>query len=182
MLLERMMRAAKLDSNLYEEVEHNNTLTSQAATVVGIVAVCQGIGGAIGAAMARDGSGPSTVIVALLGGIVAAFIGWVLWAYITYWVGTTFFKGTATPGEMLRTLGFAQTPGVLGILGFIPILGGIIGLIGSILTLVAGIVAIRQALDFTTGKAIMTALVGWLALMLVAIVFGLLFGVGRAIF
>ncbi len=182
MLFERMMRAAKLDSTLYEEVEHNNTLTGQAATVVAIVAVCQGIGGALGAATSRDGGGAGTAIVALLGGIVAAFVGWVLWAYITYWVGTTFFKGAATPGEMLRTLGFAQTPGVLGILGFIPILGGIVGLLGSILTLVAGIVAIRQALDFTTGKAIMTALVGWLALMLVAIVFGLIFGVGRAIF
>ncbi len=181
MLFERMMRAAKLDSNLYEEVEANTTLTGQAATVVGIVAVCQGIGGALGAATGREG-GAGLAIGALLGGIVAAFIGWVIWSYITYWVGTTFFKGTATPGEMLRTLGFAQTPGVLGIFGFIPVLGGIIGFIGSILTLIAGIVAIRQALDLDTGKAVMTAIVGWLALLAVAIIIGLITGVGRLLF
>jgi hypothetical protein len=33
--------------------------------------------------------------------------------------------------------------------------------------LVAGIIAIRQALDFSTGKAIATALLGWLAMVLV---------------
>ena len=185
MLFERMMRAARLDSTVYEEVEANTQLTSQAATVVVIVALCQGIGGAIAVAMGRQGDAGGA-IGALLGGLVAALLGWVIWSYITYFIGTKVFNGTATPGEMLRTLGFAQTPGVLGILGFIPFLGVLIGLAASTLTLIAGIQAIRQALDFTTGKAILTAIVGWIALIALTIMFAILTGgaalLGRAMF
>ncbi|MBA2446663.1 MAG: YIP1 family protein [Chloroflexi bacterium] len=173
MLFERMMRAARLDSNLYEEVEADRSLTSQAATVVAIVAVCQGIGSGIRAANTPGGG---NAIGALVGALIGAFVGWVIWSYITYWIGTSMFHGTATPGELLRTLGFAQTPGVLGILGFIPFLGGVLGFAGAVLSLVAGIVAIRQALDVTTGKAVLTALVGWLALMLITIVIGAITG------
>ena len=166
MLFERMMRAARLDVSLYEEVEADNTATSQAATVVAIVAGCQGIGSAIGAAMNREGGQPA---MALVGAVIAAFVGWVIWSYTTYFIGTRVFNGTATPGEMLRTIGFAQTPGVFGILGFIPCLGSLIGLAAGIWALVAGVIAIRQALDFDTGKAILTAIIGW-ALWLVATV------------
>jgi hypothetical protein len=175
MLFERMMRAARLDVSLYEEVEANTALTSQAATVVAIVAVCQGVGGAIGAAMSQDAGGTNP-IVALVLGIAGAFIGWVVWSYITYWVGTGLFGGTATPGEMLRTLGFAQTPGVLGILGFVPCLGAIAGLVGAIWALVAGVIAVRQALDFTTGKAIMTVIIGWIVVFVITMVLALFTG------
>src|SRR5438067_3379003 len=105
---------------LYEEVEADLTATSQAATVVGIVAVCSGLGSGIGQIMAGNAG---AAVLGFIGGIIMAFIGWIAWAYITFWVGTSIFKGTATPGEMLRTIGFAQTPGVLSILVFIPILG-----------------------------------------------------------
>jgi hypothetical protein len=183
MLFERMMRAARLDASLYEEVEANRTLTSQAATVVAIVAVCQGLGSAIGAANAR---GTGAAFTALILGVIGAFIGWVVWSYITYWVGTSMFHGTATPGEMLRTLGFAHTPGVLGIFAFIPLVGGILGLVGAVLTLVAGIVAIRQGLDFTTGKAILTAIIGWVVLLAISLAIAVFTGgvalLGRALF
>ena len=111
MLLERMMRAARLDANLFEEVEADLSATSQAATVVGIVALCGGLGNGIahGDGRARPDS-PSS---AFVGGIVMAFVSWIAWSYITYFVGTSLFKGQATPGELLRTVGFAQTPGCL---------------------------------------------------------------------
>ena len=181
MLLERMMRAARLDTSLYEEVEANTSLTSQAATVVVIVAVCQGIGGAIAAATAPPQAGAGNPIVVLIVGLLGALFGWVVWSYITYFIGTSIFKGAATPGEMLRTIGFAQTPGVLGILGFIPFLGGIAGLVAGIWTLIAGVIAIRQALDFSTGKAVLTALVGWLALVIITVMLAVVFGVGNAL-
>ena len=172
-MLDRMIRAARLDVSLYEEVEANTSLTSQAATVVVIAAVCQGIGTFIAATRNPEAGNP---ILGLVGGLIAALIGWVVWSYVTYWIGTSVFGGTATPGEMLRTIGFAQSPQVLNILSFIPILGAIISLVVGIWVLVAGVVAVRQALDFTTGKAIMTTIIGWLALMvltcLVATVFG----------
>jgi hypothetical protein len=169
MLFERMMRAARLDSNLFEEVEADLSATSQAATVVGIVALCGGIGGAINLAMQGQ---TGLAVIAFIGGIIMAFVGWVAWSYITYWVGTSIFKGQATPGELLRTVGFAQTPGVLNILSFIPVVGGIVSLVTGIWALVAGIIALRQALDITTGQAVITAIIGAIPMFLLYCLFG----------
>ena len=178
MLFDRMMRAARLDSNLYEEVEADQSATSQAATVVGIAAVCGAIGS--GVALITQGNTSQAILVIILG-ILGAFLGWVLWSYITYWIGTSIFKGTATPGEMLRTIGFAQSPGVLNILAFIPVLGGIVSLIVGIWSLVAGVIALRQALDISTGQAVITAIIGFIPMMLVYCLIGSIVGGGTAL-
>jgi hypothetical protein len=178
MLFERMMRAARLDSSLFEEVEADLNATSQAATVVGIVALCSGLGSAISLAMAGQ---TGTAVLAFIGGIVMSFIGWIAWSYITYWIGTSMFKGQATPGELLRTIGFAQTPGVLSILSFIPILGGIVGLVVFVWMIVAGVIALRQALDITTGQAVITAIVGFIPMFLIYCLIGAVIGGGSAL-
>jgi len=162
-LVDRMVRAARLDVNLYEEVEADLTATSQAATVVGIVAICGGIGNGVAQAIAGH---PGAAVGLFIYQIIVAFVAWIAWSYITFWVGTSIFKGTATPGEMLRTIGFAQTPGVLNIVAFIPVLGGFIGFVAGIWALISGIIAIRQALDITTGQAVITAIIGAIPLFL----------------
>lgn len=164
-LTERMRGAAFLEIPVYEEVEHDTTATSQAAVVVGIVAVAS----AIGSASAGGGG--------IVSGLVGAYLGWLAWSAVTYLIGTRFFGGTATWGELLRTIGFAQSPGVLNVLAIVPILGGLVRLGVFFWLLACGIVAIRQALDFGTGKAILTALLGWAAMVLVSLLFALLLGV-----
>lgn len=155
----RMVGAATFDIATYEEVEHDSTATGQAAIVVGIVAVCAAIGG-----IGEGGAG-------IIGGLISAYVGWLVWAGITYLIGDKLLGGTATWGELLRTLGFAQTPGVLRVFGFIPVLGWIAAVAAGIWMLITGIVAIRQALDFSTGKAILTALLGVIAYVIVAALF-----------
>ena len=147
---DRMRGAAMLDIATYEEVEHDDNLTTQAAMVVLIAAVARGIGG--------FNQGENGIIV----GVVAALFSWLVWAGITYLIGDKLLKGTATWGELLRTLGYAQAPAVLLIFGFVPVLGNVLGAVVGIWLLVTGIVAIRQALDFDTGKAVLTAFLGWL--------------------
>jgi hypothetical protein len=180
MLLRRMIRAARLDPALYEEVEADTRLTSQAARVVAIVAVGQGLSSVLAALMA-GASSVSQVIPTLVLAISGPFIGWLVWSSTAYWIGTSLFNRTATLGEMFRTLGFAQAPGVLGSLAFIPILGGLVGFIGGIWVLVAGIVAIRRGLDFTPGKALVTAIVGWLIWWMVLVGLILAFGMGAMV-
>jgi hypothetical protein len=157
-MIERMIRAARLDSNLFEEVEHDSSATAQAALVVVIVAIASAISVAIGLAFSDRGSVMNGVISVL----VSAIVGWVIWSYITYFVGTRLFAGTATPGELLRTIGFAQSPGVLNVIGFIPCIGWIVTAVVAVWTLIAGVIAVRQALDFGTGQAIATVAIGWL--------------------
>lgn len=162
-LTDRMLRAARLDANLYEEVERDHNATGQAATVVLIAAVAGAIGGLLG------GGGLGAIV-----GIVGTFVGWIVWSLLTYWVGSTFFataQTRVTPGEMLRTIGFAYTPSVLLILAFVPILGALLVVIVAIWQLIAGVIAVRQAMDFTTGRAIGTVIVGWLINAIITAVF-----------
>ena len=163
-MVDRMKGAAMLEVGVYEEVEADTTATSQAAGVVAIVAVCSAIG--------SWNAGLSGMI----GGLIGAFIAWLIWAGVTYLIGDKVLGGTATWGELLRTLGFAQSPGVLYILAFIPLLGWVVRFGVAVWVLVAGVIAIRQALDFSTGKAVLTAVLGWVAMVILGVLVGGLFG------
>jgi hypothetical protein len=182
-LVDRMMRAAKLQVPLYEEVEADTTATSQALTVVVIVAVASAIGQALAATIGGQAAG--TLVGRLIGGLLNALIGWAIWSYVIYFVGTRFFGGTATYGELLRTIGFAETPLILLVLGFIPILGGIIGLVAFVWWLIASFIATRQALDVDNTKTFFAILVGFIALVIVLAIIGtilaLIFGAGVAV-
>jgi hypothetical protein len=163
---DRLIRAARLDVSLYEEVERDERATAQALAVVVLAALATGIG-------ARGG------LVGLVAGVVASLIGWYLWSALTYWIGTRLLPEPTTQstlGELLRTIGFAQSPGILRVLGILPGLDVIVALATAVWMLVAAVVAIRQALDYqSTGRAVLVVIVGWLAqLALLALVFAVL--------
>lgn len=149
-LTERMRGAAALDIETFEAVEADQNATGQAATVVMIVAACEAIGSA--------GVGPIAAGWAALMSLIA----WVVWAGVTYVVGDKIFGGTATWGEVMRTTGFAQAPGVLFLLGVLPLVGAPISLVVSIWILVAAFIGLRQALDIGNGKTFLTVLIGGL--------------------
>jgi len=169
-MFDRMQSAAMLDIPTYEEVEADESATGQAGMVVLIGALSSAIGGIGG------GLGGALV------GMVMALVGWFLYAGVTYFIGTSLFKGTATWGEVLRTTGFAQAPNALLILGIIPLLGGLIRIVISIWVLVCVVIGIRQALDIETGPAIATgclaAIVIWAVMAAVTL---LLLGTGAVL-
>lgn len=151
-LIGRMVGAAQLNPNTYEDVERDRSATGQAAQVVVIVGVAQAIAMLL-----------SLSILGAVWAVPSVLIGWVVWSYITYFVGVKLFATQNTrvsPGEMLRTLGFAHTPLLLGVFAFIPFIGWMAALVGAIWALVAGVIAVRQAMDFDTGRAVLTVLVG----------------------
>mgnify|MGYP001077808396 CR=1 FL=1 len=178
-LISRMIRAAKLEVNLYEEVEADTTANGQALRAVVLVSLATGIGTGIAG---LSNMGGLWFIWGLFIGLIGSILGWLAWSFITYFIGTTIFKGpetSATWGELLRTIGFSNSPGVLRLLSFIPFLGGIIVFVASVWSLIAGVIAVRQALDFSTGRAIGTCIVGWLVYMLILfLVSTFLLGVG----
>ncbi len=143
----RMIGAAMLDVPTYEAVEHDTTLTGQAAAVVVLGAIAAGIGTS------------DTVI----GGTIGSLIGWFFMAGTIYLIGTRLFGGTATWGEVLRTMGFASSPSILLVLAVIPFFGWLIQVVAGLWALAAAVVAIRQALDVSTGKAILTGILGVLS-------------------
>lgn len=164
---ERMIGAAKLDAKTYEEVEHDQTAIGQAMAVVALSVVASGIGSA--------GMGG---IRGLVGGVIAALIGWAVWAGIIYLVGTQAMPEPQTKadlGQVLRAIGFASSPGLLNVLGIVPVFGGLIRVAVALWQLAATVVAVRQALDYkTTGKAVVVCILGFIAYVAVATFLGAL--------
>lgn len=170
-LFDRMIRAARLDVSLYEEVEVDEGATTQALIVVILSSICAGIGTAIWEAMM--GHGPGRIGLGLVEGLISALVFWFIWSFVTYFIGTKVFGGRASFGELLRTIGFSNSPGVLLFFSFIPILGGLISFAVWIWQLMSMVVAVRQALDFTTGKAILTCIVGLIAAIILLVIIGI---------
>lgn len=146
-MVQRMIGAAFLDIQTFEEVEHDTAATGQAAAVVALMAFCQAVGGSGGGLLSALGAG------------LLALGSWAVFAGITYLVGEEIFEGRATWGEVLRTLGFAQAPGVLYLFDVIPVFGLFLSLFVSVWVLVAAFIGIRQALDIGNGKTFLTILV-----------------------
>jgi len=153
---DRIIGAAKLDVNVYEEVEADKTAMGQAMNVVVLSSLAAGIG-----SIGRAGFGGG-----ILFGTIAALIGWYVWAFITYYVGTKLLPEPQTKadhGELLRTLGFASSPGLIRIFGIIPGVTEIVYLIASIWMLIAMVIAVRQALDYqSTMRAVGVCIIGWI--------------------
>lgn len=168
MLLNRIIGVFKLDSQTFEQIEADQSATSQAAIVVLIVALLSGLGSGFLATSMGSGS----FLGSFFGSFISTFIGWAVWSAVTYFVGTSFFGGRADMGEMLRVIGFAYAPQVLSI---IPCIGAILGLVW---TLAAGFVAVRQGLDLDNTKAALTIIIGFVAYIIVAVIIGLIFGGG----
>ena len=149
----RVLLAAKLNANVYEEVEADPTAMNQAVTVVALSSVAAGIGSMQGG------------VAGIFLGTIMALVGWLIWSYLTYLIGTRLLpepQTRANYGELLRTIGFSSAPGMIRILGIIPGLMTITFLVGGIWMLIAMVVAVRQALDYqSTWRAIGVCLIGW---------------------
>ena len=172
---DRIIRAAKLDVNLYEEVEADKGALGQAMGVVVLSSIAAGIG-----SIARGGFN------GILFGTIAALIGWYVWAYLTYFIGTKFLpepQTKADPGELLRTIGFSSSPGLIRVLGIIPGLGGMVFLVASIWMLAAMIIAVRQALDYkSTLRAVGVCVIGWFVQVLILmLLFSILGGAAKPV-
>ena len=169
---DRLLRAAKLDADLYEEVEADKSAMPQAMGVVVLSSVSAGIG-AIGTGVAGPG---------ILMGIIASLVGWYIWAFLTYFIGTKLLPEPQTHadlGELLRTIGFSSSPGLIRILGIIPGLGAVVFSVASIWMLVAMVIAVRQALDYkSTWRAVGVCAIGWVIQMVIFMILFSFFGGG----
>jgi hypothetical protein len=149
---QRVTGVLKLQASTFEEIEADRSATGQAVAVVLVATVAAGIGaGFFGRDVVRE--------------MLAALIGWVMWAGVTYLIGGRLLPepGTHTDmGELLRVIGFSYAPNVFAIFAFIPILGGVVRVVVAFWLLAATILAVRQALDYkSTGRAVAVVLIGW---------------------
>ncbi len=154
-MVDRMIRAAKLDAQLYEEVEADKGSLGQAMGVVVLSSIAAGVG-----------SGGFGGFSGFFIGTVGALIGWFIWAALTYFIGTKILPEPTTRadvGELLRTTGFSSSPGLIRVFGLVPGITGIVFLISGVWMLAAMIIAVRQALDYqSTFRAVGVCIIGWI--------------------
>ncbi len=162
----RMIGAATLKADIYEEVEADKGAMGQALGVVVLSSLAAGIG--IGASK----GGPSAVIV----GLIMALAGWFIWAFLAYIIGTKLLPEADTRsdmGELLRTIGFSSAPGLIRIFALIPGLTEFVFFVSSLWMFAAMVVGVRQALDYkSTWRAVAVCFIGWTVQVLV---FGAMF-------
>lgn len=167
----RMKGAALLDANTYEEVEADPRSMAQALLIVAaacaVAAVSRFLLGT------EEGIPHGRLVFQVWLSLLEPLALWLGGSVFAYMVGATFFRGPETETdfrEVLRTSGFAFTPALLRLFLCVrpPWLGLSIDLAARLWTFAAVVVAIRQALDFTTPRAIGTvgiaALLLWLLL------------------
>ncbi len=150
-----------LDPEVYEEVEADPSATFSAALVVVLSALAAGIG---------------SIFTAGVFGLIAyslfALFAWYVWAFSCYYIGTRLlpeYETEADHGQLLRTMGFAAAPGLIRVLGVIPGVGGLIFTLAGIWMLIATVIAVRQALDYSsTLRAVAVSTLGWIVYAAVA--------------
>ncbi|HZM95836.1 MAG TPA: YIP1 family protein [Vicinamibacterales bacterium] len=144
-----------LDVKTFEEIESDTNANLQAFLVVVGASVAAGVG-----------AGVRLGVTGLLRETFGALIGWVMWAAVTWVIGSKLLPEPQTRtdmGELLRVIGYAYAPNLFGFFAFIPALGVVISTLVAFWLLAATILAVRQALDYvSTWRAAAVVLIGWL--------------------
>jgi hypothetical protein len=153
-LTSRLIGSAQLNAQSYEEVETDPSASVQALVVV----LLSSLAAALGAGIRDLGSTLTLLFVAIL--------SWIIWVLLTLIIGTHLLpeeKTRANFGQLLRTTGFSSTPGILRIFGLVPFVGHLIFAAATIWMLFSFVIAVRQALDYTsTARAVAVCLLGWI--------------------
>jgi hypothetical protein len=172
---DRIRGALMLDRRTYRDVEQDTDATGQAAITVALAALASGIGAIVG----------QNVVGNTIGVIVSSVLQWIVFSFVAYFVGTSLFsheRTSVTPGQVLRTIGFAQAPKFFAVLGIVPILGWIVGVVVFFWFIAAAIVALQEAFEFDTGRAVGTGIVALIGIIIVDIALAIVFGISSALF
>ena len=155
---QRVVGALKLDANTFEDIERDPTAIRQAVGIIALAALASNLG-----QIWRLGIG------SMLIGVCSSLISYMLWAVVVWLAGTKLMPEPATKAdfaETFRTIAFAASPGLIGVVTIVPFLGWMLMLLLTpvilIWSLAAMVVAVRQVLDYSdTFKAVVVVLIGF---------------------
>lgn len=150
-----------LDEDFYNRAEVDGSLTRQAAVVVVVASAFGGVGSAV----AQD----TSIVASVVGGAIAGVIGWLLWSWAAWKIGTLVFGGQTTFGSMVRVIGFAFTPFLIGVVPWL-------GFPAAVWVLFASLMAVREGLNIDTTRALGTVAVGWVIWLGITVLLNLVLG------
>ncbi|MGD9092644.1 MAG: YIP1 family protein [Anaerolineales bacterium] len=176
MLTQRIIGAFTFRKEVYAEVEQDASFTSTVWILVAVVAFLNQLGSN------ASGNFVNWLLGALVGTIFAV-LGFAVGALVINWLGRAVFNADVTFNEMVRTLGLAYVWNVVGFLGILSAfsvalqcLVAPLMVIGAILMIIAWFIAAKEALDLEWLQTIVTVFLGWIALIIVMAIAGVVLG------
>lgn len=152
-----ILRAATFDRSVYGELRDRPEATFSALAIAVSVAIALSLG--------LRGSdrlelGGSTVLTAAWRANFIV-IAWLVWAWESVVIGRYALGGNASVQQLLRSLGFAMSPGIFFVLVSIPVAGEYIFPVIIVWILATGVLAIKETLQLSWWKGVPTAVFGW---------------------
>ena len=174
----RMVGAMKADVKTLTEIEADPAAFGQAVTVIAIAGIASLVGNIF-----RNGIGAGIFA------LVMSILGYALFSLFVYLIGTKVMPEPSTHADFnqtFRTIGFAASPGLFNVLAIIPFLGVLIGFFVAIWSLVIGVIAVREVLDYSnTGRAIIVSIIAviacWIVLFVIFVPILAAIGIARAV-
>jgi hypothetical protein len=174
----RMIGAIQADVKTFTEIEADPNAMGQAITVIVIAGVATLVGNIF-----RRG------VIGGIVGLIVSIASYALFSLLVFVIGTKLMPEPTTKAdfnETFRTIGFAAAPGVFNVLAIVPFVGVLVGFVTAIWSLVIGVIAVREVLDYSnTGRAIIVALIAgvtcWIIVFILLLPFLAVAGLARAI-
>ena len=189
--MDRIMGVITLKAATYRQIADDPNATQSAGIIVAIVALITGfINGLVTVGTNGTVASPN-IVLAIIGAIITVIVALIAW-FVSSWVlafVAKWFGGKTNTQEMLRVTGFVnifRLVAVLSILGLVSTsllcIVGVIGFVAAILQIIGFVIGVREAAEFSTGNAIITAIIaGIINFLIVAIIGGGLIAVVAAL-
>ena len=154
-LFQRMLRAARMDAQLFEEIVSDPTLQGQSVWVVAIFAMAT----AFGTFTLISGTAVNI-------GLLTTMIGWYIWAFSVFYIGTRILKGDSAPPDrktIMRVMAFACAPGIFRLLGLIPKTTTLVFIVTSLWMLATAVFGLKKVFpQRSTFKISVVTVVTWI--------------------
>ena len=164
-MLRQAIRAARLDRAVYGRLETDVDAILHALGTVSLAGIAMALGlmGTLVDLVESPGE-LGNLVDRFLGvwlGVITAMVGWVLWGFLVYLLGSRFLAGRAGYRILLRALGICYGPGVLLALITVPWVGDAAHVVAALWVLVAGVVAVHEVQEMDWVGAALATVPGW---------------------
>jgi hypothetical protein len=161
-ILNRVMRLARLDTTVFEEVRDDQTETIPAMIVVGVSTLLAAFGGLFWLIMEFDGlDGGEIFLKPFVLGTLFAIVLWLVWVAVAFFVLVQVFREPADIQSLLRTMGYGAIPLAGTILMFIPAISFGVALVFVVMFFVMQVYAVQAATGTTADRALLASVAGF---------------------
>lgn len=166
-IMNRVMRLARLDTTVFEEVRDDQSETIPAIIVAAVSTLIAGLGGFLWLVIDDGGfngisiDGGDAFLKTFLLGSIFAIVLWLVWVAVAFFVLVQVFREPADIQSLFRTMGYGAIPLAGTILMFVPAISFGIALLFMVMFFVMQVYAVQAATGTTADRALLASGAGF---------------------